>query len=83
MKLLHDLRGPIATSSGIQRELVDSMKELTDEISSLNADLPKAQSRKILELIETDIEPCLEHLGASLSTLNGRVKSFAGSLSRD
>lgn len=75
--LLHDISGPIATSRGIQSELEESVKILAEEIIALDAQIPHAVSMRLRSLLSEDIEPCLEHLGASMATLNGRVKDFA------
>lgn len=73
----HDVNGPITTTRGIGKELSESVQFLADEIASLESDIAPARLQKLMMLIDEDINPCVQHIEASIARLQGRVAVFA------
>lgn len=76
VQVLHDLNGPIITAVGFQNELEQALLELMNVMKEFDAD-NDACSAAFKSVIEEDFAPCLEHLGAALSTLRCRANQLA------
>lgn len=76
VQVLHDLNGPIVTAIGFQSELEQALQEFRNVMKEFDSD-NDACSAGLKSVVEEDFAPCLEHLGAALSTLKSRVSRLA------
>ncbi|MFK7889293.1 MAG: hypothetical protein AB8B63_00640 [Granulosicoccus sp.] len=74
--VLHDLNGPIVTAIGFQNEVEQTLREFRKLIKQFEPD-NDAGAAALHSVVEEDLAPCLEHLGAALAMLKSRVNQLA------
>ena len=72
-KLLHDLRGPTISARGFTQELARALGCLKATLGAETLELPADTCEGLQRLFHDDLDPCLEHLNASLTRLQERL----------
>ena len=69
-RLAHDLRGPALTIQGFASELAMAVEELSRATGPGDRD---ELARRVAEIVETDLEPCVECIAGAATTLAERI----------
>ena len=73
-RLAHDLRGPALTVQGFASELGVALAELAEAAAAArDGGDGEALARRVAELLEADLEPCVECISSAATTLAERI----------